>query len=371
MAQIPLIDLRAQYESIRPEINKAIQSVLDRGQFILGPEVKALEKEIAAYYGTRHAVAVTSGTDALELSLRACGIGEGDEVLTTAFSFFATAEAVVAVGAKPVFVDIEPETYTIDVAQMESHLTPRTRAIIPVHLYGHPCDMAELLAFAKAHHLKVIEDCAQAIGASINDKQVGSFGHTGAFSFFPSKNLGGYGDGGIVTTDDAATADSIRLLRAHGSREKYRHLLMGTNSRLDELQAAILRVKLRRLDAWNDARRKNAHAYTQAFRKLNLPGLAAPVEKSACRAVYHLYCLRLTKRDAVKASLTQAGIGNQVAYPGTLPEQPALASFRRNGENFPQAEKAAREVLALPLYAELSAQQIEQVVSAVARALDS
>ncbi|MBI4340976.1 MAG: DegT/DnrJ/EryC1/StrS family aminotransferase, partial [Candidatus Omnitrophica bacterium] len=238
MPNIPLLDLRAQYRSIKPEIDAAIQRVLDSGHFILGPEVEALEREIAAYCGATHAVGVASGTDALELSLRALGIGAGDEVITTAFSFFATAEAIVAVGAIPVFVDIELQTYNLDPEQVAAAVTPRTTAILPVHLYGHPCAIEPIMATAKRHGLKVIEDCAQAIGAQVHGKRVGSFGHAAALSFFPSKNLGGYGDGGMVVTNDAKVADAVKLLRVHGSRRRYWHEQLGRNSRLDELQAA-------------------------------------------------------------------------------------------------------------------------------------
>ncbi|MEK7214768.1 MAG: DegT/DnrJ/EryC1/StrS family aminotransferase, partial [Chloroflexota bacterium] len=259
--KVPLVDLKAQYQRLKPEIDAAVGRVLASGQFILGPEVKALEQELAAYCGTTEAVSVASGTDALELSLRACGIGPGDEVITTASSFFATAEAILAVGARPVFVDIEPLTYTIDVAQIVPAVSPRTKAILPVHLYGHPCDMDALMRIAQRYKLLVIEDGAQAIGARDREQRVGSFGIAGCFSFFPSKNLGAYGDGGAVVTNDGKVAEHLRLLRVHGSSQKYVHTISGRNSRLDELQAAILRAKLPYLEAWHQARRQHAQTY--------------------------------------------------------------------------------------------------------------
>ena len=368
---IPLIDLRAQYQSIKPAIDEAIQRVLDRGQFILGPEVEALEQEVAAYCGTKHAVAVASGTDALELSLRACGIGSGDEVVTTAFSFFAAAEAIIIVGATPVFVDIDPTTFNLDPAALESVITSRTKALIPVHLYGHPCEMERVMAVANSQHLRVIEDCAQAIGAQYRSKRVGSFGDAGALSFYPSKNLGGYGDGGMVVTNDASVAEQVRLLRVHGSRERYHHVAVGTNSRLDELQAAILRVKLRSLDQWNTARRQHAARYAQAFRQSAAQGIVLPTEQPDCTHVYHLYSIRLRERDRLARTLAQQGIATQVAYPSPLPAQPALRSWVTKTQRFPNAEAAAREVLALPMYPELTAETIQCVVDRVVHALTS
>ncbi len=363
--QVPLIDLRAQYQSIRSEINAAIQCVLDSGQFILGPEVRQFEQEIAAFCDCKHAVAVASGTDALELALRAYGVKQGDEVITTAFSFFATAGAILATGALPVFVDIEPDTYNLSVSQIKKAITPKTKAIIPVHLYGYPAPMEDLMRLAKAHDLRVIEDAAQAIGAEVQGKRVGGLGDAGAFSFFPTKNLGGYGDGGIVVTNDDRAAAQIRLLRAHGSPEKYQHVQIGTNSRLDEIQAAILRVKLRHIDSWNQARRRNAHTYNEAFAAARLTDIILPFEHAGYRHVYHLYCVRTEQRDRLQKALTQAGIATQIAYPGTIPSQPALSSLASAQERFPNAENAARQVLALPMYPELSAEAVQQVVAAI------
>lgn len=366
-SKIPLLDLRAQYQTIKPEIDAAIQQVLDRGQFILGPEVEALERELAAYCGTQHAVGVGSGTDALELALRACGIGPGDEVVTTAYSFFATAEAIVAVGAVPVFVDIESRTYNIDPAQAAAAITAKTKALLPVHLYGHPAAIEPLVALARQHGLKVVEDCAQAIGATWHNQRVGSFGHAAALSFFPSKNLGGYGDGGMVLTNDAKLAEQVRLLRVHGSKEKYRHLMPGRNSRLDELQAAILRVKLRYLERWTEERRQHAARYTELFQRRLGSTVKTPVELSGMRHVYHLYCICTALRPHVIEALQREGIGHQVAYPSPLPHQPALNGTRRGA--FPQAEETSRTILALPLYPELFAAQQDEVVNVIEMAL--
>ena len=371
MTRIPLVDLQAQYRSIKPEIDAAIQRVLDRGQFILGPEVEALEQEIAAYCGTQYAVAVASGTDALELSLRACGIGSGQEVITTAFSFFATAEAIFAVGAVPVFVDIELETYNLDPAQIAAAITPRTKAILPVHLYGHPCAIKDILSIATTHRLKVIEDCAQAIGATYKGKRVGSFGDAGAISFYPTKNLGGYGDGGMVVTNDGSLAAQVQLLRAHGSRERYQHLILGTNSRLDELQAAVLRIKLRHLDAWNAARRRNAALYTRVFQESHQKGILVPEERPECTSVYHLYTIRCPNRERMKRVLAEQGVDSQIAYPCALPAQPALKSMARTGQHTPKAEQAAVSVLSLPMYPELRLEDIEQVITELSKAVSA
>ena len=368
MLSVPLIDLRAQYRALKPEIDRAIHRVLDRGQFILGEEGDALERELAAYCGTRHAVALASGTDALELSLRACSIGPGDEVITSALTFFATAEAILAAGATPVFVDVEPAAYTLDPAAVEAAVTRATRAIIPVHLYGHPCAMDALLRIARAHRLKVIEDCAQAIGAAFRGRRVGSFGTAGCLSFYPSKNLGAYGDGGMVVTNDAALAKRLRLLRTHGGLARYRHLIVGTNSRLDEIQAAVLRVKLRYLNRWNEARRRHARRYDEAFRRRGLTQIVRPRARPSAEHVYHLYCIRVAKRDRLAAALAKQGIGTQVAYPSTVPSQPALRFLRQSRRSFPNAQAAASSLLALPMYPELTPALIARVTEAVARA---
>lgn len=369
MAPIPLVDLRAQYRAVRPQIDRAIRRVIASGQFILGPEVAALEREFAAFCRTRHAVGVASGTDALELALRACGIGPGDEVLTAGYSFIAAAEAILAVGARPVFADIEPVSYAVDPAALAARITRRTAAIIPVHLFGHPCDMDAVGRVARRHGLAVIEDCAQVVGATFRGRPVGSFGDAAAFSFYPSKNLGGYGDGGIVVTSRSGLANRVRLLRAHGSRIQYRHDLLGRNSRLDELQAAVLRVKLRHLRRWNQARRRNARRYHEAFRRQGLYQVVLPQERPRCTHVYHLYCIRTPRRDRVRAALAKQGIATQVAYPSTLPQQPALRSVVSRADCCPVAERISREILALPMYPELTAAQISRIVRAVSTAL--
>jgi len=369
MLPIPLIDLVTQYHAIRQEIDEAVRRVLESGHFILGPEVEALEREIAAYCETAFAVAVASGTDALELSLRACGIGSGDEVVTTAYSFFATAEAIVTVGARPVFIDIDPRTYNLDPAQLAAAVTPRTKALVPVHLYGHPCAMDQVMAIAKAHHLKVIEDCAQAIGARYRGQRVSSFGDSGALSFYPSKNLGAYGDGGMVVTNDRSVADQVRLLRTHGSRDKYLHAILGKNSRLDELQAAILRVKLHHIEQWNEARRRNAAIYTALLSREQIRGLMLPVEQPECHHVYHLYPIRIAERDRVQQALREQGVATQVHYPATLPSQPALKPWVPSGSWCPRAVEVSRQVLSLPMYPELTPELIERVVRSLVRAV--
>lgn len=360
---IPFLDLTAQYRALRPELESAVRRVFERGQFILGAEVEALEREVASACAAAHAVGVASGTDALELSLRALGIGPGDEVLVPVYTFFATAGAVIAAGATPVFVDIASDTYCLDPSLLSRHLTRKTRAIIPVHLYGHPCDMDAIGRFARAHRLKVVEDCAQAIGASYRGKPVGSFGDAAAFSFYPTKNLGGAGDGGMVVTKDRRVAERVRLLRAHGSRTRYRHEILGTNSRLDELQAAVLRVKLRHLDRWNAARRRLAQRYTRHLRQAKLAGVTLPAERAQSRHVYHLYCVELPARDRVAAALGRAGITTQVCYPSTLADQPALRGLVRGRAAYPVAQAAAARILALPLYPELPLRVLDTVVS--------
>lgn len=360
---IPLLDLVAQYQAIKPEIDEAVQRVLNSGQFILGPEVEAFEQEMAAYCGTPYAVGVASGTDALELALRACGIGPGDEVLTSSFSFIAAAEATLAVGAAPVFVDIDVRTFTMDPAQLVGAITSKTRAIIPVHLFGHPCDMGPIRDVARRHRLMVIEDCAQAMGARYQGQRVGSFGDAAILSFYPSKNLGAYGDGGMVVTNDASVAERIRLLRAHGSRQRYAHETLGRNSRLDELQAAILRVKLRHLDAWTVARRRHAKAYADAFSAAGVTSVGLPQERTGCEHVYHLYTIRLKERDRLQQVLEAGGIATQVAYPSTLPEQPAIASHCRTVGECPEARRAAQEVLSLPMYPELTSEMVSHVIN--------
>jgi dTDP-4-amino-4,6-dideoxygalactose transaminase len=364
--KIPLFDLVAQYQSIRDEIEQTIQGVLESGVFILGPNVAAFEAEIAAYLGVRYAVGVASGTDALLLTLRAYGVGPGDEVIVPAYTFFATAEVVSQVGATPVFVDIDPRTYCLDVKQLEAKISARTKAIIPVHLYGHPADMAPILELAKKHGLKVIEDNAQALGAEYKGRKTGSLGDAGCLSFFPSKTLGGYGDGGMVVTNDPTLAETVRKLRTHGWRTKYYPEMIGYNSRLDELQAAILRVKLRHLDAWNERRRKIAEQY-RALLAGN--GIELPWEAPYARHVYHLYVIRVKEREAVQERLKAMGIASAVYYPLPLHLVEPYRDLGYGPGAFPEAERAAKETLAIPLYPEMTSDQIETVASGVRDAL--
>jgi dTDP-4-amino-4,6-dideoxygalactose transaminase len=364
---IPPLDLKAQWLSIKSEISAAINAVVESQHFILGPQVQALEEEVAKYCGTRFAVGVASGTDALLLALHAAGVGPGDEVLLPAFSFIATADCVSLLGAVPVFVDIDPSTFAIDAAQLETKITPRTRAIIPVHLYGHPADMDSINSVAQHHNLRVIEDNAQAIGAKYKDRKTGGLGDYGCISFFPSKNLGGYGDGGMIVTNSEASSTHLRVLRNHGSAKKYYATEQGWNSRLDEIQAAVLRVKLRHLDNWVVARRKNANLYTQLLKAA--PGVVTPVEAPWAEHVYHQYTIRVIDRDRVQSALTEQNIGSTVYYPTPMHLQPVFANLNYIEGDLPQAEKAAKEVLSLPIYAELSSQQIHRVIAAIAEAV--
>jgi dTDP-4-amino-4,6-dideoxygalactose transaminase len=366
MGAIPLVDLGAQYRPLTAEIQAAIQRVLESGQFILGREGEALEREIAAYCGTAHAVAVASGTDAIELALRACGIGPGDEVITPAVSFFATAQAVLSVGARPVFVDIDAQHYTMDPDAADAAVSARTKAILPVHLYGQPCAMDALMRLASRRKLLIIEDCAQAIGARVGQRRVGSFGAAGCFSFYPTKNLGAYGDGGMVVTNDARVAEEIRLLRTHGSRDKRQHLRVSGNSRLDELQAAILRAKLPHLDAWNRARREHADTYRRLIEQAGLEELILPREAPGTTHVFHLYVVRSRQRDRLHERLVEAGIQAQVHYALTLPQQPALSFLGYRPGQCSISEQLVAEAVSLPLYPELTLEQIEEVVGHVA-----
>jgi dTDP-4-amino-4,6-dideoxygalactose transaminase len=365
---IPLVDLVAQYRTIQPEVDKAIQSVLESGQFILGPQVEALEREMATYLGTAHAVGVGSGTDALVLALRALDIGPGDEVIVPTFTFFATAEAVMLVGATPVFVDIEPVTNGIDVEQVRKKVSDRTKAIIAVHLFGHPADMGALLECAREHGLRVIEDNAQAIGAEYRGQKTGSLGDVGCLSFFPSKNLGAYGDAGMLVTSNTTVAERVRMLRTHGWRKKYLPELVGYNSRLDELQAAILRVKLRHLETWNDGRRRLAAVYDGAFAGTNIVG---PREVSGSRHVYHLYVIRMEGRDQVQRFLKARGIASAVYYPQPVHALEACRGCRGVGDGYPVAERCARESLAIPLYPELAEDDVSVIAATVMGALAS
>lgn len=365
---IAVLDLKEQFEALRDEITGAAEAVFRSGHFINGPNVEAFERELAAYVGTRYAVGLNSGTDALHLALRALDIGPGDEVITTPFTFVATTEAIGIVGATPVFVDIDPATFNIDENLIEAAITERTKAIVPVHLYGAPASMERTLEVANKHGIRVVEDCAQAIGAEYRGKRAGSLGDAGCFSFFPSKNLGAYGDGGMVTTDSLELAQRIRSLRAHGGRVKYHHEELGVNSRLDELQAAFLRVKLRYLDRWNAERRRLAARYTERLK--SSPAIAVPHEASDVTNVYHQYTIRVAGRDRVREQLRSAGVDSMVYYPVPLHLQRVHRGLALEAGSFPVAETAAAEVLSLPMYPELGTERQETVIGALNRIVE-
>jgi dTDP-4-amino-4,6-dideoxygalactose transaminase len=360
---VPLLDLTAQYRAIRPEIDGAIAEVLAGGRFILGPQVAALEAEVAARCKVAHAIGVASGTDALYLALRACDVGPGNEVITTSFSFIATAEAIALAGARPVFADIDPTTFNIDPKGIEAQITPRTRAILPVHLFGQPAEMDPLLAVARQRGIRVVEDAAQAIGAADRGRPVGSLGDVGCFSFFPSKNLGAYGDGGMVTTNDEALARRVRRLRAHGDAGRYDHAELGINSRLDEIQAAVLRVKLRHLEAWTEARRANAARYQALLEPCT--AVVRPREAPGVRHVYNQYTLRVPRRDALQAHLSARGIGSAVYYPRPIHQQPAFRAWWPGDHRLPESERAAAEVLSLPIFPELGEERLRRVAETI------
>jgi dTDP-4-amino-4,6-dideoxygalactose transaminase len=379
MQKIPVLDLKPQYERLKPEIHAAIDRVLEAGAFIMGPDVKLFEQEIAAYLGVKHAIGVNSGTDALVIGLRSLGIGAGDEVITTPFSFFATAESISNVGARPVFVDIDPQTFNIDPDLIEAAITDKTKAIMPVHLYGHPAAMAKIMAIAQRHNLKVIEDCAQSFGAryygdcvgceqscpsevleSIRGKAVGTIGHVGAFSFFPSKNLGAYGDGGLIATDDDAVAEVARMLRTHGAVKKYHNEILGYNSRLDTLQAAVLRVKLPHIDTWNEGRHRVAQTYNELL--TDVSGVVVP--QIVKGHVFHQYTIRVLdgKRDSLNTHLAEQGIGSMVYYP--IP-QDQLPVYRGQYDTCAVSDRYAQEVLSLPIWPEIELTTLKTIVQAI------
>ncbi len=363
----PFLDLQAQFAHVRGEVIAAVTNILESQQFILGPEVEALEDEVAQLVACRFAVSCASGSDALLLALMALGIKSGDEVITTPFTFVATAGSIARLGARPVFVDIDHETYNLDVRGLEGAITRRTKAIIPVHLFGLSADMHPILEIARSYGLVVIEDAAQAIGAQYRGKPVGGLGALGCFSFFPSKNLGGAGDGGLVTTNDPALADRLRLLRVHGSRRKYEYEILGMNSRLDGLQAAILRVKLRHLEEWTAARRRNADRYRTLFATCGCDGrVVLPSVPSGREHVYNQFVIRSQHRDELREHLRRAGIPTEVYYPFPLHLQRAFAYFGYKQGDFPEAESACQKVLALPIFPELTEGQQQAVVGAVA-----
>lgn len=364
---IPLVDLKAQYNSMKDEIDAAIGRVVQSGQFILGPEVEAFEKEMASYLGVEFAVGVASGTDALHLALLTCGIKPGDEVITTPFTFIATAEAIVKCDAVPVFVDIDPKTYNINTEQIEPKITSKTRVILPVHLYGHPAEMKPIIELGQKYKLKIIEDCAQSLGARYRGKKAGTLGNAGCLSFFPAKNLGAYGDGGMVVTNDPSVADVVNVLRKHGSRTAYYYIMSGFNSRLDALQAAILRVKLKHLDRWNEMRSKNALLYNRLL--ANTDGIDIPCLDKESTSSWNYYTIRLhnprIKRDKLQNHLKAKGISSAVYYPLSLHLQELYRHLSYHPGDLPQSEKAQEQVLSLPMYPELSEDSINEVVHAI------
>jgi len=361
---ITFVDLKAQYNSIKEEIDEAIQKVLDTTSFIMGEELEKFEEEFALFCNTKYAIGVANGSDALILALRACGISKGDEVITVPNTFIATTESITHIGGKIVFIDINSKTYTIDVSKIEEKITEKTKAIIPVHLYGQPADMDPIMRLAKKNNLRVIEDAAQAHGAEYKGKKVGSIGEIGCFSFYPGKNLGAYGDAGMITINNEEIAEKIKLLRNHGRiTKKYEHEIEGYSSRLDNLQAAILRVKLKYLNQWNGCRRRNAQKYNELLNNVN--GIITPYKADYAKHVYHLYVIRTEERDQLKEDLKTNGIATGIHYPIPLHLQPAYNYLGNKRGDFPVTEKASQEILSLPMFAELSEDQIVEIVKLI------
>jgi dTDP-4-amino-4,6-dideoxygalactose transaminase len=359
---IPFLDLRAQYKTIKDDVQQAVNKVFETGQYILGDEVAAFESEFAKYVNAGHAVALNSGTSALHLALLAAGVGPGDEVITVPFTFVATVAAVCYTGARPVFVDIDPKSFTMDVNQLEAAITPRTKVILPVHLYGQPADLDPILAIARKHGLKVIEDAAQAHGAEYNGRRVGSIGELGCFSFYPGKNLGAYGEGGMVVTNDEKHAQTLRILRDGGSAKKYYHVMKGYNYRMEGLQGAILRVKLRHLESWTDSRRSRAAEYEKHLKGADV---VRPIEMPYARHVYHIYAVRTPERGDLQRQLQAQGVQTGIHYPIPVHLQEGYRDLGYVAGEFPQSERAANEVLSLPMYPELSNIQVEFVSAAL------
>jgi dTDP-4-amino-4,6-dideoxygalactose transaminase len=363
---VPFLDLKAQYASICGEVEAAITRVVESQQFILGPEVEAFEREIAAYCGCRFAIGLSSGTDALLAALMALGVSHGDEVITTPYTFIATAGVIARLGARPVFVDIDPLTFNIDPAGIAVAITPQTRAIVPVHLFGRMAGMDAILTIARDRGIPVIEDAAQAIGAERNGRRAGSVGDMACFSFYPTKNLGGFGDGGLLTTNDSDLAERVRLLRNHGASalgNKYEYRILGANFRLDALQAAVLSVKLRYLDAWTERRRENAGRYRELLRDVS--GLLLPAESAGERHVFNQFVIRSANRDGLRSHLTSRGIGSDIYYPESLHLAPCFSEFGGMPGDYPSSERASRESLALPIYPELTSEMLTHVAAAV------
>jgi len=360
---IPFLDLKAQYRTIKSDIDAAVHKILDSGQYVLGEEVELFEREFAAFHAADHGVAVNTGTSALHLALLAAGVGDGDEVITVPFTFVATVAAIRYTGARPVFVDVDPVSFTMDVTQIESKITPRTKAIVPVHLYGHPADMDPILEIAARHGLTVIEDACQAHGAIYKNRPVGALGHAGCFSFYPGKNLGAYGEGGMVTTNDAGMQKTMRMLRDWGQEKKYYHVLKGFNYRMEGFQGAILRVKLRHLAAWSEARRERATAYDRLLAGNEL--VQAPAAPANGKHVYHVYAVRTNDRAGLMRTLQANGIGTGIHYPIPVHLQEAHADLGYKKGDFPESERAADQVLSLPMFPELAITDVEVVAAAI------
>ena len=360
---VPFFDITRQNQALKKELDAAIAEVVSSGRFILGETVASLEKELAAYCGAKYALGVASGTDALHLALKACGVKQGDEVITAPFTFVATAEAIAYCNAKPVFVDIEPKTFNIDPEKLEKKITKKTKAILPIHLYGQSCEMDKITQISTKYNLKVIEDCAQAIGAEYDGKKVGSFGDAGCFSFFPTKNLGCFGDGGAITTNDDKIYAELKALRNHGSRKSYHYDIVGHNSRLDALQAAILRVKLPHIGTFSHNRAKNSGLYRQSLSKNHKVTL--PFEHPKAKHVFNQYTIRAKERDALHGFLKEKGVGAMIYYPLSLHLQKAFASLGYEPGDFPESEAAQNEVLSLPIFPELAKNEIEEVCAAI------
>ncbi len=365
---IPMVDLKKNYIDIKTEVINEIAEVMEGAQFILGKKSRALEEQIREFLGVSNALSVASGTDALHIALRALEIGHGDEVITTPFTFFATAEAIVYVGAKPVFVDIQEDTLNINPSLIEDKITEKTKAILPVHIFGHPADMIEIMSIANKYNLKVVEDCAQSFGACIGDKRAGSFGDAGCFSFYPTKNLGGYGDGGMVVFNDEALYESLKKLRNHGSLGGYIHEMIGYNSRLDEMQAAVLLVKMRRINRYNEQRRNCASIYNQLLKDIPV---SCPIEKEGALHVYHQYTIRSKHRDLIKERLNAQGIASVVYYPIPLHLQVAMSYLGYKSGDLPVAESLSRQVLSLPIYPELEREDIYKICRVIIETINS
>lgn len=363
---VPMLDLSIQYDNLKEEMNKAIEEVLRSSRFILGPNVQKLENDIAQYSHVKYGIGVGNGSDAIHIALQACGIEAGDEVITTAFTFFATAGAIARIGAVPVFVDIDPRTYNIDPSKIEAKITDKTKALLPVHLYGQTADMDPIIEIAKKHNLYIIEDAAQAIGAEYKGKKVGELSDAACFSFFPTKNLGAYGDGGMIVTDNADIAEKSRVIRVHGSKPKYYHHVLGYNSRLDELQAAILNVKFPHLDKWSELRREKANNYNALLQEQVGDKVVIPYEAEGHHHIFHQYTIRVERRDELQKYLQEQGVSTMVYYPKPLHLQPVFANLGYKEGDLPITEKAALEVVSLPMFPELALEQQQYVVSKIA-----